>query len=76
MTLIPVRRRLVFYKVYKGGGDTDIMIGVTYLKHFPKRLLELESGLPLSEPVFMSKGGSTGVVWGPYSSFENTNNIT
>ena len=52
------------------GGDTDIMIGVTYLKHFPKKLLELESGLTLSESVFLGKGGSTGVVWGPHPSFE------
>ena len=46
------------------------MIGVTYLKHFPKKLLELESGLTLSESVFMGKSGSTGFAWGPHPSFE------
>ena len=51
------------------GGDTDIMLGVQYLKWFPKEIFSLPNGLKLYESQFANIDGSRGVVCGPHSSF-------
>ena len=49
----------------KVGGITDILIGIKYLKYFPKKVFQLESGLGIYESVFNTSDGYTGVVGGP-----------
>ena len=52
-----------------GGGGTDIMIGVQYLKYFPRIIHQLPSGLAIYEATFKNSDGSLGVVAGPHRSF-------
>ena len=51
------------------GGGADIMIGAKYLRHFPKIMFALESGLSIYESPFVSSDGSRGVVCGPHKTF-------
>ena len=51
------------------GGDTDIMLGIQYLKYFPKEIHRMENGLALFESPFMSYDKSRGTVGGPHKSF-------
>ena len=53
------------------GGETDIMIGIKYLKYFPKQILQLPSGLTIYKSLFKNKNGTEGVVGGPHQSFTN-----
>jgi hypothetical protein len=51
------------------GGETDFMIGIQYLKYFPKEKFRLPSGLTIYESGFANVDGSRGVVGGPHSVF-------
>ena len=51
------------------GGDTDILIGIKYLKYFPEQVFKLESGLAIYESAFRSACGTTGIVGGPHPKF-------
>ena len=51
------------------GGETDIMIGIKYLKYFPKEIYKLPNGLTIYEALFENSDGSLGVVAGPHQSF-------
>ena len=53
----------------KVGGETDIMIGIKYLKYFPKEIHKLPNGLTIYEAMFKNSDGSLGVVAGPHQSF-------
>ena len=53
----------------KVGGETDIMIGIKYLKYFPKEIHKLPNGLTIYEAMFKNCDGSLGVVAGPHQSF-------
>ena len=44
------------------GGNTDFMIGIKYLKYFPKEIFQLPSGLTIYESVFLNADGSRGVI--------------
>ena len=48
------------------GGDTDIMIGIQYLKYYPVKRFNLPNGLSIYESQFASPDGSRGVVGGPH----------
>ena len=48
------------------GGETDLMIGVQYLKYFPKEVFSLPSGLTLYESKFLNADGSRGILAGPH----------
>ena len=56
------------------GGQVDIMIGVKYLRYFPKEVFMLLSGLTMYCSPFVSADGSRGVVAGPHKLFSKTNN--
>ena len=56
------------------GGHVDIMIGVQYLKFFPKEIFRTLAGLTIYSSPFASTDGSRGVVAGPHASFRITNN--
>ena len=47
------------------------MIGIKYLKYFPKEVYKLPDGLTIYEAMFKSSDGSKGVAAGPHSSFSN-----
>ena len=47
---------------YSVGGETDIMIGIKYLKYFPKEVHQLPNGLTLYKTLFENFNGSHGVV--------------
>ena len=49
------------------------MIGMQYLKYFPKEVFQLESGLTLYESEFKSHDGSRGIICVPHKSFTDTN---
>ena len=66
----PVKLPKVFSCV---GGETDFMIGIQYLKYFPKEIFQLESGLTLYESKFKSLDGSRGIICGPHRSFTDAN---
>jgi len=51
------------------GGGTDFMIGIKYLKYFPKAVYQLPSGLTIYESVFANPDGSRRVIGGPHRSF-------
>ena len=51
------------------GGDTAVMMGMQYKKHFPKDLVELPNGLTFCESKFVSADGTRGVICGPHWSF-------
>ena len=51
------------------GGNTDFMIGIKYLKYFPKEIFQLPSGLTIYESVFLKADGSRGVIGGPHRIF-------
>ena len=51
------------------GGDTNIMLGVQYLKYFPVMKFRLPNGLTIYESQFSSIDGSRGVICGPHKSF-------
>ena len=51
------------------GGDTDILVGLTYKKYHPKEVWESPTGLFLSDSCFLSEDGTTGVVGGPHEEF-------
>ena len=48
------------------GGETDLMIGVQYLKYFPKEVFSLPSGLTLFESKFLNSDGTRGILAGPH----------
>ena len=39
------------------GGHTDLMIGIQYLKYYPKRMFSLPNGLTVYESQFLSSNG-------------------
>ena len=51
------------------GGETDLMIGIKYLKYFPEAVFRLPSGLTIYESPFLSTDGTRGVVGGPHQVF-------
>ena len=53
----------------KVGGQTDIIIGIKYLKYFPVEMHKFPSGLSVSQSVFLSADGSDGVYGGPHPEF-------
>ena len=56
------------------GGDVDILIGLTYKKYFPKEVWQSPDGLFVSDSLFLSEDGTTGVVGGPHSKFTQVEN--
>ena len=44
----------------KVGRDTDIMIGIKYMKYSPKEIYHLPGSLPIYEAVFRNSDGSNG----------------
>ena len=51
------------------GGETDIMIGIKYLRYHPKPIFQLPSGLCIYESVFNNAQGGRGVIGGPHEIF-------
>ena len=51
------------------GGDTDLMIGIQYLKYYPVKMFELPNGLGIYKSQFMGSDGSRGIVAGPHRIF-------
>ena len=51
------------------GWDTDLMIGVQYLKYYPQKIFELPNGLSSYKSQFVNSDGSRGVVAGPHLIF-------
>ena len=56
------------------GGDTDFMVGMQYLKYFPKKIFSLPNGLSIYESQFLSLDGSRGLVGGPHKVFTEVHN--
>ena len=48
------------------GGDTDLMIGITYGRYQPREVFRTLSGLTIYESCFKNIDGSRGVVGGPH----------
>ena len=51
------------------GGDSDLMIGIQYLKYYPVKMFELPNGLSIYKSQFMSSDGSRGIVAGLHRIF-------
>ncbi|XP_066932960.1 uncharacterized protein [Clytia hemisphaerica] len=51
------------------GGDVHMMIGIKYLRYFPKIIHQMPSGLSIFESSFTSTSGGSGVIGGPHPSF-------
>ena len=51
------------------GGDTNLMLGVQFLKYFPNMKFKLSNGLTIYESQFSNVDGSRGVVCGPHKCF-------
>ena len=52
------------------GGETDLMVGVKYLKYFPECVCRLPTGLTFYKSQFVSPDGSRGGVGGPHQVFK------
>ena len=46
------------------GGNIDFMIGIKYLRHHPKLVYQLPSGLLINESMFKNSDGPRGVIGG------------
>ena len=51
------------------GGNIDFMIGIKYLRHHPKLIHQLLSGLSIYESMFKDSDGTRGVIGGPHEVF-------
>ena len=51
------------------GGDTDILLGIQYMKYWPRQVYQLPNGCTLYESQFIGNDGSRGVIGGPHASF-------
>ena len=49
-----------------GGDYVDVMLGIRYIKYFPRLLFSLPSGLGVYRTVLRSVGGKSGVLGGPH----------
>ena len=52
-----------------GGTAVDVMIGIQYMKWFPRILYVLENGLAMHESMLQSADGCRGILGGPHPSF-------
>ena len=50
-------------------GDSDLMIGVQYLKYYPQKIFGLPNGLSIYKSQFVNSDGSRGVVAEPHRIF-------
>ena len=57
------------------GGETDIMIGITYNQYFPMELHRTPTGLAIYESMFPSIDGKKGIIAGPHPSFSVVNSM-
>ena len=51
------------------GGETDLMIGIKYLRYHPVAVYQMPSGLTIYKSPFTSIDGTTGIVGGPHEVF-------
>ena len=51
------------------GGNTDLMLGIQYLKYFPREIHKMADDLSIFESQFKSANGCRGVVGGSHKSF-------
>ena len=51
------------------GGDTDFMLGIKYLRYYPKKVFQLPSGLIIYRSWFKNEEGTRGVIGGPHKVF-------
>ena len=56
------------------GGNVDFMLGIKYLRYFPKEIFKLPSGLTIYRSHFQNADGSRGVIGGPHEVFTNIEN--
>ena len=56
------------------GGDIDVMIGIHYLRYFPKFVHQLPSGLTIYQSQFKNVDGTYGVIGGPHEVFTRIEN--
>ena len=56
------------------GGEIDFMIGIKYLRYYPKMIFQLPSGLTIYESVFENANGGSSVIEGPHETFINIRN--
>ena len=57
------------------GGETDIMIGITYNKYFPMEIHRMPTGLAIYESRFPGADGAKGIIAGPHPSFSLGNSL-
>ncbi|MEM7375647.1 MAG: hypothetical protein AAF587_44050, partial [Bacteroidota bacterium] len=53
------------------GGHVDFMVGIKYLRYFPKAVFQMPSGLTIYESHFFNSDGSCGVIGGPHRIFNS-----
>ena len=54
------------------GGDTDILIGSKYLRYHPQEIWKSkDNGISVSDSLFLSVDGTTGVINGPHPRFSD-----
>ena len=56
------------------GGKKDFMIGIKYLRYYPKMIFQLPSGLTICESVFENADGDRGEIGGPHEILNNIRN--
>ena len=57
------------------GGQIDVMVGIRYLRYFPKFIHQLPSGLTIYQSYFKNVDGSYGVIGGPHKVFTEIENL-
>ena len=56
------------------GGDTDLMIGIPYMKVFPEQVFKMDCGLTIYRSYFQNASGGYGVVGGSHQVFTEIEN--
>ena len=56
------------------GGDTDLMIGIPYMKIFPEQVFKMDCGLTIYRSYFKNASGGYGVVGGSHQVFTDIEN--
>jgi hypothetical protein len=54
-----------------GGQEVDILLGIRYLKYFPKLLFTLPSGLQVYRAVLKSESGNQAILGGPHKAWNH-----
>ena len=73
--LVPEGESLPTVNKSVGGKAVDIMLGIRYLKYFPKLMHQLPGGLGIYKSKFVSANGNLGILGGPHKAWRHSEDM-